>query len=238
MVKAALVAARDLVIGGGSGALVTIVTGTDAGMRALTDRSGSVVASDGQAAVIEGHRSQIAAMIDAEDTGVIAAGDLRLFVEALVPDPRLLLFGAGPIGEALCELAVIAGFLVEVADPRPAFAVAERFPRAASVRCAWPEEVVASAEIDDRTYVVSLLHEARFEAALLPAVLRSPARYVGALGSRRTHAARVERLHAEGFTEEDTARIHGPVGLGIGAVTPAEIAVSIVAQMVEQRRSA
>ena len=162
----------------------------------------------------------------------------EVFVEVLAPDPRLLVFGAGPIAEALCSMAATAGFLVEVADPRPAFARKERFPDAAAVHCGWPADLVPLLAPDGASYAVSLLHEARFEDELLPELLRSDARYLGALGSRRTHAARCNRLREAGFSSEDVARIHGPVGLGIGASTPAEIAVSILAEVVAVRRGA
>jgi len=219
-----LEAARELLASRRTGALLTSLTD---GSKALVDASGTVVA--GVAASVP---PDVVAMIEAGRSGTI--GDL--FVEVLEPDPRLLIFGAGPTAEALCTLAATAGFVVEVADPRPAFAREDRFPAADAVRLGWPGDLVATMRPDGSSYAVSLLHEARFEDELLPALLGSEVRYIGALGSSRTHAARSERLAAGGFAADDVARIHGPVGLDIGATTPEEIAVSILAEIVAVRR--
>lgn len=232
----ALDAAGALVRRGGSGALVVALDGPDRWRRSLVDERGGPLAGSISEALLEAASPHIGAMVAAEESGVIDVEGGRLYVETLTPPPRLLLFGAGPIGEALCSMAARAGFTVEVADPRSSFAVPERFPDAASVRCAWPEDALAAAVLGERTYVVSLLHEARFESELFPAVLGSPVRYVGALGSARTHAARVARLRDRGFDAAVVARIHGPVGLRIGAVTPEEIAVAILAEMIQARR--
>jgi len=215
------------------GALATMMPDGD---KALFDDEGRLVSGTLPPDLISAVGEAVAGFVDREVSGVVVVGESEVFVEALVPPPRLLLFGAGPIGEAVCAVAAIAGFTVEVGDPRPAFAAPERFPAAASVRCGWPDELLAGLAVDSATYVVSVLHEARFEDGLLPAVLRSPARHIGALGSRRTHRARVERLHDRGFTEEETARIRGPIGLAIGATTPEEIAVAIVGEMIAVRR--
>lgn len=230
-------ASRRLVEERLAGALVTAVEGPGTGSRGLLDGAGSVLAGSLPEGLGEEVAGEVVAMIDREESGTIEVSGHRLFVETLAPPPRLLLFGAGPVAEALCDLAAAAGFVVEVGDPRPAFANAERFPAAAVVRCGWPEDLLPEAVIDERAYVVSLLHEHRFEEGLFPGVLRSPARYIGALGSRRTHAARVERLRAAGFGDDEVTRIHGPVGLDIGAVTPVELAVAILAEMIAVRRS-
>ena len=147
--------------------------------------------------------------------------------------PSLRIFGAGPIAEALCALAARAGFEVTVGDPRPAHAQPSRFPDAVTVACGWPDDLVAALPLDRRSFVVSLLHAERFEDVLLPLALQSEARYIGALGSRKTHADRIERLQAAGFDDAAVGRIHGPVGLSIGAVTPEEIAIAILAEIVQ-----
>jgi len=206
------------------------------GRRALFDEEGTLLCGDLPPAVVSVVAAAVPDLVRREASMVVTAGDVEVFVEALVPPPRLLLFGAGPIGEAVCAVAAIAGFVVEVGDPRPAFVAADRFPAASSVRCGWPAEVLAAAGVDGNSYVVSVLHEARFEDELLPGVLRSPARYVGALGSRHTHQARLTRLEAAGFTDLDLARIRAPIGLSIGAMTPEEIAVAILAEMIAVRR--
>jgi xanthine dehydrogenase accessory factor len=216
-----------------SGALVTHLETRD---RALMSDTGEVLAGHIDEVVLGEVRAAAIALIRSNRSGTVSTRGGEVFVEAVVPSPRLLIFGAGPIAEALCAMATSAGFAVEVGDPRPAFAQASRFPAAVAVKVGWPAELVDQMAADRSSYAVSLLHEARFESELLPALLRSPVGYIGALGSKRTHAARIDRLESEGFSNEDIARIHGPVGLGIGAVTPEEIAVSIVAQLVSIRR--
>jgi len=215
------------------GALAVMVP---TGPRALFDEVGNLLEGGLPSDVADQVAAAVPDLISAETSRLVPAGTSEVFVEVLVPPPRLLLFGAGPIGEAVCAAAAAAGFVVEVGDPRPAFALSERFPAAAVVRCGWPDQLIAQQVVDSATYIVSVLHEARFEDELLPAVLRSPARYLGALGSRRTHAARVARLRSQGFSDEDLERISAPVGLPIGAATPEEIAVAIVAEMVAVRR--
>lgn len=206
--------------------------------RGLLDETGSLLDGNLEPDQVAAVAQVVPDLLNREVSRVIQVGDGEVFAEALVPPPRLLLFGAGPIGEAVCAVAALAGFVVEVGDPRPAFALVERFAAAAAVRCGWPDELLAAAPADRETFVVSVLHEARFEDDLLPGVLRSPARYVGALGSRRTHAARIARLGERGFSTADLARLHAPIGLDIGAMTPEEIAVAIVAEMISVRRGA
>jgi xanthine dehydrogenase accessory factor len=224
-------AARDLLQRREAGALVT---GLDSGDRMLLSASGEVLAGDAE--VADAVKLRAVDLLRRGRSGTATTDTGEYFVEAIAPPPRLLVFGAGPIADALCEMAATAGFEVEVGDPRPAFARKSRFPAAVSVKVGWPAELLAEWAPDAATYVVSLLHEARFEAQLMPAVLRSPACYIGALGSMRTHVARIERLLRDGFSKEETERIHGPIGLSIGAVTPEEIAVSIVAELVAVRR--
>lgn len=226
-------AARELLKGRESGALVTHLETRD---RALLSEAGELLAGHIDEVVLGELRAAAIGLIRSNRSGTVTTEGGEVFVEAVVPSPRLLIFGAGPIAEALCAMATLAGFAVEVGDPRPAFAQASRFPTAVSVRVGWPAELVDEMVADRSSYAVSLLHEERFESELLPALLRSPVGYIGALGSKRTHAARIDRLAREGFSNEDITRIRGPVGLGIGAVTPEEIAVSIVAQLVSVRR--
>ena len=228
-------AARALVVRRQSGALIT---GLARGGRALIDESGVVIAGHLDAPLLDQIRPEVLSLVRREQSGTVAAVDEEFFVEVVTPQPRLLIFGAGPTAEAVCAMATLAGFSVLIGDPRPAFANAARFSSAATVMVGWPEQLVAEMAPDRSSYAVSLLHEARFEDELLPALLESPAKYIGALGSRGTHAARVERLRTAGFSEGDIARIHGPVGLDIGAVSPEEIAVAILAEIVSVRRVA
>jgi xanthine dehydrogenase accessory factor len=130
------------------------------------------------------------------------------------------------------------GFRVTVADARSLFATPERFPEADVVIRGWPDEVLPTVGLDRYSYVVILSHDPKFDRPALQHALRSPARYIGAMGSRTTHAERRNELREMGFTDEDLARIHSPIGLSIGARTPEEIAVSILAEMIDVRRGA
>lgn len=233
----ALDGARQIVAAGRTGALVTMLSGPHRWDRLVVDGDGRA-AADPHGIIDDGAAAILAGIIGRETTGVVDLEDIEVFVEVIGPAPTLVICGAGPIAEALSDMASRSGFAVDVIDPRQAFVRPERFPMARSVRHGWPDQVLDIDALDGRTYVVSLLHEARFEADLLPLLLRSSVRYIGALGSRRTHASRLDRLRDSGFTEADLDRIHGPVGLDIGAETPEEIAVSILAEMVATRRGA
>lgn len=232
----ALEEARRMAAAGRTGALVTVLSGPRRWERFVVDGAGEPL--DDSEPLGEGAGADLAAVIEREATGVLQVGGEELFVEVIGPPPTLVICGAGPIAEALTAMASLVGFAVDVVDPRGAFVRSERFPAARSVQRGWPDRTIASESLDGRTYVVSLLHEPRFETHLLPMLLRSPVRYIGALGSRRTHAARLERLRTDGFRDGDLERIRGPVGLDIGAETPEEIAVSILAEMVAERRGA
>lgn len=163
--------------------------------------------------------------------------DGAVFVQSLAPSVRVVIAGATNIGQVLAGLVRQVGYDVVVVDPRAAFLTEERFAGTAG-QIAWPEASFASLGLDVRTAVVALTHAAHIDDEALSAALRSPCLYIGALGSRTTHAKRLERLKADGFTEADLARIHAPVGLNIGAKGPAEIAVSILAQIIQVARGA
>ena len=164
-----------------------------------------------------------------EETGGAA------FVQALVPPARLLIIGATHIAQLLCEIARIADYDLIVVDPRTAFAAADRF---AGVRLEteWPQDAIPRIGLDPYTAVVALSHVGHIDDEALKLALRSDCLYVGALGSKRNHAKRCERLTAAGFTPAELARIHCPIGLDIGAQSPAEIAVSIMAEVVRAVR--
>jgi len=155
-----------------------------------------------------------------------------VFVQPFNPPLCLMIVGAVHIAQQLAPMAASAGYEVLVIDPRGAFASEARFPDV-SLSTKWPGEALESAELDQRCAVVTLSHDPKLDDAALAAALASGVFYIGALGSRKTHAGRLERLRACGFDDDALARIHGPVGLDIGARTPAEIAVSILAQMTQ-----
>jgi xanthine dehydrogenase accessory factor len=202
----------------------------------VLDQHGTVLIADAGVVVPAEVAAAVVDRIAADRPGVVTAGATEWFVDVIAPPPDLRIFGAGPIAEALSRLGAASGFRVVVGDPRPAHARPERFPDAAAVDCGWPDDLVGRRPLDDKSFVVSLLHAERFEDVLLPLVLRTAVPYVGALGSRQTHAARLERLRAAGFNEASVSRIHGPIGLAIGAITPEEIAVAILAEIVQVRR--
>ncbi len=157
------------------------------------------------------------------------------FLNVFNAPPKLYIVGAVHIAQPLSQIAALSAFDVTVIDPRTAFATSERFPNLHLI-AAWPDEALADLPLDRRTAVVTLTHDPKLDDPALFAALRSDAFYVGALGSKKTHAARVARLKTAGFDDAAIARIHGPVGLDIGAVSPAEIAVSIMAQIVDRLR--
>lgn len=159
----------------------------------------------------------------------------RLFVHVHNPAMRLLIVGAVHIAQALAPLAALSGYDVTVIDPRGAFATEARFP-GVKLNGLWPDEALTALKPDVRTAIVTLTHDPKLDDPALIAALRSPAFYVGALGSKRTHALRLDRLRDEGLSEPEVKRIRGPVGMSIGAVTPAEIAIAILAQITCVRR--
>ncbi len=158
--------------------------------------------------------------------------DEDLFVHVHNPPLRLIVVGAVHISQALVPMAQLAGYEVLVVDPRKAWANEDRFPAVGLVE-GWPDEAVRGLSPDQRTAVVVLTHDPKLDDPALGVALRSPAFYIGALGSRKTHAKRLDRLRAEGLDAGMLSRIHGPIGLAIGAKSPAEIAIAILAQMTQ-----
>lgn len=159
----------------------------------------------------------------------------EVFVHVYNPPPRLFVVGAVHIAQPLARMAQLAGYGVTVIDPRRGFAGGDRFADL-DVTGEWPDEALQRLKPDARSAIVTLTHDPKLDDPALAMALRSPAFYVGALGSKKTHAARLERLRRDGFSDHELSRIHGPIGLSIGAVSPAEIAVSIMAQVTQLRR--
>ena len=168
-------------------------------------------------------------------TGMLELDGERVFAESLGPPPRLLVFGAVDLAEALCRAAKNLGWRTVVADARSRFATPERIPSADELVVGWPEDALAQMEPDERTAVVVLTHEERWDVPALAGALATEAFYVGALGSRRTQARRRERLLESGVGDAQLERLHGPAGLDLGAGTPAETALSILAEIVAVR---
>ena len=195
-----------------------------------------------QLLIVEGERhgelALEAASLTAVEAAVVAdrsgplAEDGGLFVHVFNPPLRLITVGAVHISQALVPMAQLAGYEVLMVDPRKAWANAERFPDITLVE-GWPDEALRSLQPDHRTAVVVLTHDPKLDDPALTVALCSPAFYIGALGSRKTHGKRLDRLRGEGLDEAALARIHGPIGLAIGAKSPAEIAIAILAQMTQ-----
>jgi xanthine dehydrogenase accessory factor len=182
----------------------------------------------------------LAAAADAlrrDESRTLTIADEPVFLQIFNPPLRLILVGAVHIAQALAPMAALMGYAVVVVDPRRAFATDVRFPDV-TLESDWPDEALERLAPDRRTAVVTLTHDPKLDDPALDVALRSDAFYIAALGSRRTHAGRLERLKALGHAESTLARIHGPAGLDIGAVSPAEIAVAVLAQMTGVLRKA
>ncbi|MFC8643559.1 XdhC family protein [[Kitasatospora] papulosa] len=184
------------------------------------------------------------AMLDTGRTGELVIGaegsrcgsPLTLLVESSVPRPRMIVFGAIDFAAALVRAGRFLGYRVTVCDARPVFATAARFPEADEIVVDWPHRYLAGTEVDARTVLCVLTHDPKFDVPLLELALRLPVAYVGAMGSRRTHLERDERLREAGVTDRQRAALHSPIGLDLGARTPEETALSIAAEIVADRR--
>jgi xanthine dehydrogenase accessory factor len=159
----------------------------------------------------------------------------RVFLTVHVPPPRLVITGAVHISQALAPMAKLAGYDVTIVDPRTAFASSERFPDVNMI-ADWPDAALPPLAIDHYTAFVALTHDPKIDDPALTHALARDCFYIGALGSKKTHARRIERLKGQGITDQKLARIHSPIGLAIGAVSPAEIAVAIIGEITARLR--
>ncbi|MET0576860.1 MAG: XdhC family protein [Mesorhizobium sp.] len=169
-------------------------------------------------------------------SGSVEAEGRTFFLNVHVPRPRLVVIGAVHIIQALAPMAKIAGYDMEITDPRTAFATDDRFPDVA-LHAEWPEDVLKRQPLDSYTALAAVTHDPKIDDFAIKAALDAGCFYVGALGSRKTHAKRVERLLALGASAEAIERIHAPIGLNIGAASPAEIAVAVLAEVIQALRS-
>ncbi|MEV4744476.1 XdhC/CoxI family protein [Streptomyces sp. NPDC049555] len=239
---AAVRAAAD----GASVALVRLLAGPPGllGRALLATQDGTYEGGLGGGAALDATAVREArALLHAGRTGLVEVGadgarcgePVRLLVECRVPPPRMLVFGAIDFAAALVRAGKFLGHHVTVCDARPVFATPARFPEADEVVADWPHRYLERQQLDARTVVCVLTHDAKFDIPLLERALRLPVAYVGAMGSRRTHAARLARLRAAGLTDAELARLHSPIGLDLGARTPEETALSIAAEIVAVR---
>jgi xanthine dehydrogenase accessory factor len=201
----------------------------------LTDLSGGPdrIVLEGEA--VEGELGEaVAKAFRTGNSG--SAEDGRFFLNVHLPQPRLVVIGAVHISQALAPMARVAGYPVEIIDPRTAFATPERFPDT-ELHADWPESVLTARPLDSYTAVAAVTHDPKIDDFALKAAIDANCFYIGALGSRKTHAKRVERLLALGATQDQIERIAAPIGLDIGAASPAEIAVAVLAQIIRAFRS-
>jgi xanthine dehydrogenase accessory factor len=202
--------------------LLTVVEGEPLGAKSLV--VGDEVIGDGPAELARGAR-----------TGLVEHEGRKVFVEVFGPPPKLVVLGAVDVAESLCALAGPLAWRTVVADTRAALATRERIPSADELLVGWPDEVLERIGLDEDSAVVVRTHDEKLDTPALLTALRSPAFYVGALGSRRAQAARRERLLEAGLEEADLERLSGPSGLDLGAAAPPETALSILAEVVAVR---
>jgi xanthine dehydrogenase accessory factor len=203
----------------------------------LSDAAEALVYRDEAKGDLAGDQAIVSAARRAMDIGkseTLDIGGAKIFLNVYVPPPRLIIVGAVHIAQSLAPMATLLEFDVTVVDPRGAWATTQRFPGVKVIKD-WADEAFQEMGLDVSTAVVTLTHDPKLDDPALESALKSDVFYIGALGSKRTHAKRKERLAEVGITDEMFARIHGPVGLNIGARSPAEIAVSILGQIIEVR---
>ena len=224
-------------------ALATVISGDAAlgeQLAVWTDRKEGSLGNEGlDVAVVDDARGLLAqgqtAVRHYGPRGQRRQDEVAVFVESFAPPPRLLVFGAIDFAAAVARLGKFLGYRVTVCDARPVFATAKRFPDADEVVCQWPHRYLGSTDIDERAVITVLTHDPKFDVPLLEVALRTPAAYIGAMGSRRTHDDRIARLREIGLTDAELARLHSPIGLDLGARTPEETAVSIAAEIIGVR---
>lgn len=218
----------------------TVTSGAATGGKILIDSTGAVV---GDLGLVEPLASQVVArcrelLASRETTSFVAAtGDqeVEVFFELHEPPPRLIIVGAVHVAIPLVSIAKALGFHTVVVDARSVYATRERFPHADELILRWPSEALEEMRLHESTYCVFLTHDAKLDNPALAVALRRPVRYVGALGSKKTHAKRVAALKEAGLSDAEIDRVHAPVGIPLGGNRPEEIAVSIAAEMVAAR---
>ncbi|MFG2515845.1 XdhC family protein [Streptomyces sp. NPDC048584] len=246
-VRQVLSSALSAVLRGAPGALARVVEGPPEllGGVLLVHPDGSYEGGLGGAVELDRTAAaEAGALLDAGRTGSVAVaedgsycpGGLTLFVQTSVPPPRMIVFGAIDFAAALVRVGKFLGYHVTVCDARPVFATAARFAEADEIVVDWPHRYLRSTETDTRTVLCVLTHDAKFDVPLLKVALGLPVAFVGAMGSRRTHADRERRLREAGVGERALARLRSPIGLDLGARTPEETAISIAAEIVAGRR--
>lgn len=235
-------ATKELLHAERAGALVTVIAGPEAllGRKLLVERGheGWIGSIDAAVDAAVAAHARVAIQRGKDEQFTLAGGSIELFVDLLLPPPTLVMVGGVHIAIVLATLAKNMGYRTVVVDPRHAFGAVERFPHVDQLLRSWPEDAFAQLHPNENTAIAILTHDPKIDDPALKMVLRSPAFYIGALGSRKTHSARIERLQEAGFAPHELERIHSPIGLAIGAETPEEIALAVMAQVVKTRHAA
>ena len=246
------VAVATVIAGPGQvGARRVIWSGDTQAAAAVGDQAGADAAWHVGASGTLGSGPMLDGAVDDDARGMLAQGrtgirrygargerlgnELSVFVNSFAPAPRMLVFGAIDFAAGVARVGKFLGYHVTVCDARKVFATASRFPDADEVVVDWPHRFLAGTDVDARTVICVLTHDPKFDVPLLEVALRTPAAYIGAMGSRRTHEDRLARLREIGLTEDELARLRSPIGLDLGARTPEETAVSIAAELIQLR---
>ena len=225
------VALATLLDGDRAGAQIAVLDDQVVGSFGVTDLLDDSVTRDARGFLDEGRSSVRGYSAKGETMGA----DLRVYVQAFATPPSMVIFGAIDFSAALAQMATEIGYRVTIVDARSAFAAAPRFARHAEVVVAWPDVYLPSRTLGPRDAVLVFTHDPKFDEPALLSALRTGAGFIGALGSRRTHEERTERLRAAGATDDDLARISSPCGLDVGARTPAETAIAVLAEILALR---
>jgi xanthine dehydrogenase accessory factor len=226
-------------------AVATLISDVDAGRvgRRMVVRPDAVAGSLGSARLDDAVRDDARGLLEQGSTAIVHYGpdgerrgdDISVFVASYAPKPRMIVFGAIDFAAAVARVGAFLGYRVTVCDARPTFATEKRFPDADEVIVDWPHRYLAKTDVDERTVVCVLTHDPKFDVPLLEVALKMPLAYLGAMGSRRTNEDRAMRLKELGFSDDDLARLHAPIGLDVGGRTPEETAVSIAAEIIAAR---
>jgi xanthine dehydrogenase accessory factor len=226
------VAVATVVAGPGEAGARRVISGSaEDGTLAAGDRLDQAVDDDARGMLAQG----LTGVRHYGEHGERRLDELSVFVQAFAPPPRMLVFGAIDFAAAVARAGKFLGYHVTVCDARPVFATRARFPDADEVVVQWPHRYLASTPVDERTVICVLTHDPKFDVPVLEVALRTPAGYIGAMGSRRTHEDRLARLREAGLGDAELARLRSPIGLDLGARTPEETAVSVAAELIQLR---
>ena len=216
-------------------AVATIVRGANVGAKLIVYPDARVSGDLGNAQLNDQVARDALRALQNESSENRAYGDAEIFIDVFAPKPKLIIFGGVHTAIPLVQFAQALGFRVTIVDGRGRFATRERFPTADEIIVAWPDDALAQIKIDASTYIAILTHDPKFDIPALEILSTTQPRYIGAMGSRETRAQHFAELRAQGVAEEFLARVHGPIGLDLGARSPEEMAIEILAEMVAVR---